>query len=588
MKVLVIGSGGREHALVWKLAQSPRIQALWCAPGNAGIAAERLANRELVQCVNLRVDDFDGLTAFAKEQGIDLTIVGPDNPLAAGIVDHFQAHSLKIWGPNKKAAQFEASKAFAQDFMQRHGIPTAKSGTFDNAAAAKEFARSLRGKCAVKADGLALGKGVLICQSLPEANAAIDELLVKESFGAAGKRIVIQEFLEGTEVSLHALCDGKTAKLFPSSQDHKRALDHDQGLNTGGMGTYSPAPFLTESELQQVGRAILDPWLKGCAAEGIDFRGILYPGVMLTADGPKVLEFNARFGDPETQVYLVRLENDLLDLLEACLEQNLSRHELKWRPEAAVCVVMASGGYPGTYPKGLPISGISEAEKIPGVKVFHAGTGTKDGQIVTAGGRVLGVTALGADIQSARDIAYGAVEKIRFESAHFRKDIAARAIRHSNPAVQTGSDLQEAISRHPFLRGMPEDQLALLADCAMHSHFSAGEQIFRKGDPANRFYLITSGSIALESSANGQSVPVQNIGAGDVLGWSWLFPPYVWHFDARAEKNSDAIFLYGSRVRELCEENHHLGYELMKRMANVVIARLMAARHESVSKMTRK
>jgi phosphoribosylamine--glycine ligase len=584
MKVLVIGSGGREHALIWKLAQSTRIDAMWCAPGNAGIAGECLRNGKPVQCAQLGVEDFGALTAFAKEQGIDLTVVGPDNPLAAGIVDHFQGNGLRIWGPNKKAAQFEASKAFSQDFMQRHGIPTARSGTFENAATAREFVASLDGKCAVKADGLALGKGVLICQAIAEANAAIDELLVKGTFGAAGKRIVIQEFLEGTEVSLHALCDGKTARLFPSSQDHKRALDNDQGLNTGGMGTYSPAPFLTEAELQDVGRSILDPWLKGCASEGIDFRGILYPGVMLTDNGPKVLEFNARFGDPETQVYLVRLENDLLDLLEACVDQKLSEHELRWRPEAAVCVVMASGGYPGNYDKGVPIYGIAEAEKNQGVKVFHAGSATKDGQLVTAGGRVLGVTALGSDIKSARDAAYRAVEEIKFSGAHYRKDIAARALSFGTSARDDRASLLAGIAAHPFLRGLPEAHLEMLADCAMRSQFQAGEQIFAEGDPANRFYLITKGKVALESLRNGAPVQVQSIGAGDVLGWSWLFPPYVWHFSARAAEVTEAIFLYGTRVRALCDENHDLGYELMSRTANVAISRMMAARHELVGK----
>lgn len=591
MKVLVIGSGGREHALVWKLAQSPHISAMWCAPGNAGIAAERLQNRQPVQCLPLGVEDFPALTAFAKEQGIGLTVVGPDNPLAAGIVDHFQANGLRIWGPNKKAAQFEASKAFAQDFMQRHGIPTAQSGTFDNADAARKFVVSLNGKCAVKADGLALGKGVLICRTVAEANAAIEELLVKQTFGAAGQRIVIQEFLEGTEVSLHALCDGKTAKLFPSSQDHKRALDNDEGLNTGGMGTYSPAPFLSDDELQQVGNAILDPWLKGCAQEGIDYRGILYPGVMLTASGPKVLEFNARFGDPETQVYLVRLQNDLLELLNACVDQKLSQHELKWRPEPAVCVVMASGGYPGNYPKGVPITGLDAAEQIPGVKVFHAGTAFKDGQVVTAGGRVLGVTALGSDIKSARDTAYRAVEKIQFKDAHYRKDIAARALnfkKQSGSVPASTADLRKEISEHPFMRGISPDQVAMLADCAMRSSFAAGDQIFREGDPANRFYLITRGTVSLESARNGGTTHVQDIGAGDVLGWSWLFPPYVWHFSARATENSEAIFLYGTRIRELCEEDPSLGYELMRRTASVLINRLMAARAELVARKAQK
>lgn len=428
MNVLVVGGGGREHALVWKLAQSTRISAMWCAPGNAGIGAERLTNGRNVECLPIGVDDFGALEAFAEGQKIDFTVVGPDNPLAGGMVDHFQAAGLRIWGPNKKAAQFESSKAFSQDFMERHGIPTAMAGTFGDAEAAKAFAAKLNGKCAVKADGLALGKGVLMCESVAEANAAIEELLVKGTFGTAGSQIVIQEFLEGVEVSLHALCDGKTAKLFPSSQDHKRALDGDHGLNTGGMGTYSPAPFLSEAELQQAGRSILEPWLKGCQEEGIDFRGILYPGVMLTRRGPKVLEFNARFGDPETQVYLMRMENDLLELLEASVDQTLAQHELKWRPDAAVCVVMASGGYPGDYPKGIPISGIAEAERTAGVKVFHAGTAFKNGQVVTSGGRVLGVTALGSEVRVAREEAYRAVEKIQFAGAHFRKDIAARAL----------------------------------------------------------------------------------------------------------------------------------------------------------------
>ncbi len=432
MKVLVIGSGGREHALVWKLAQSPRIAEMTCAPGNAGIALEKLRNGAPVTCVGIAAEDLDGLARFAREKKIDLTVVGPDNPLAAGIVDLFQGQGMRIWGPNKKAAQFEGSKVFSQDFMQRYGIPTAKSGTFTEAAAARQFAAGLGGKCAVKADGLALGKGVLMCDSVTEANAAIDDILVKESFGAAGRQIVIQEYLEGVEVSLHALCDGETAKLFPTSQDHKRALDNDEGLNTGGMGTYSPTPFLNEAELESAGRAILEPWLRGCKAEGIDYCGILYPGVMLTKQGPKVLEFNARFGDPETQVYMMRLENDLLELIEASLERKLSEHTLKWSEYAAVCVVMASGGYPGSYKKGMPITGIDEAEKLPGVKVFHAGTMLNNGQVVTSGGRVLGVTALGPDIRNARALAYNRIKKIHFEGAHYRTDIAAKGLAKSS------------------------------------------------------------------------------------------------------------------------------------------------------------
>jgi len=429
MRLLVIGSGGREHALVWKLAQSRQVKQLWCAPGNAGIAQERLArNQAAVDCVGLGAEDLPGLLAFAREKKVDLTVVGPDNPLALGIVDFFQQNGRRIWGPNREAARFESSKAFSQNFMEKYGIPTAKAGTFSDPAGAKQFAAALGGRCAVKADGLALGKGVLICRDVAEANRAIDEILVGKAFGAAGANIVIQEYLEGIEVSLHALCDGRTAKMFPTAQDHKRALDGDQGLNTGGMGTYSPTPFLTEAQLADAAKKILDPFLRGCAAEGVDFRGILYPGIMLTKSGPKVLEFNARFGDPETQVYLTRLENDLVEVLAASVSGTLGRIELKWSPLAGVCVVMASGGYPGSYAKGKPIQGLAEAAKMPDVKVFHAGTALKDGKIVTNGGRVLGVTALGKDLKAAQAAAYAAVEKIQFDGAHFRRDIAAKAM----------------------------------------------------------------------------------------------------------------------------------------------------------------
>jgi phosphoribosylamine--glycine ligase len=436
MKILVIGSGGREHALVWKLAQSPHVTQMWCAPGNAGIARERLAgNGTPVQCVKLGAEDLPGLRAFAQENRTDLTVVGPDNPLALGIVDLFQQDGRRIWGPNQKAAQFEASKVFSQRFMEQYGIPTARAGTFDDFAAASRFAAALGGRCAVKADGLALGKGVLICHDMAQADQAIQEVLVKKAFGGAGAHIVIQELLEGMEISLHALCDGRTAKLFPAAQDHKRALDGDAGLNTGGMGAYCPAPFLTEPELAAVGAGILDPWLRGCAAEGIDFRGILYPGVMLTKDGPRVLEFNARFGDPETQVYLTRLENDLADLLAASADGALGKVDLRWSPMPSVCVVMASAGYPGSYAKGKPIRGLDEAARLPNTKVFHAGTATAGDQIVTNGGRVLGVTAWGKDLQSARDAAYAAVETIRFEGAHFRRDIGSKALCWSGSGV---------------------------------------------------------------------------------------------------------------------------------------------------------
>ena len=429
MKVLVIGSGGREHALVWKLAQSPHITQMWCTPGNAGIAQERLTkDGAAVQCVNIAAEDIPKLLALAQEKKIDFTVVGPDNPLALGIVDVFQAAGLRIWGPSKKGAEFEASKVFSQGFMEKYGVPTAKGATFVDAKAAKDFVNQLGGRCAVKADGLALGKGVIVCSSVAEAYAAIDEVLVKKSFGAAGNKCLIQEFLEGTEISLHALCDGKTAKLFPTSQDHKRIFDGDKGPNTGGMGTYSPTPFLNDEQLTAAGRAILEPWLKGCAAEGIDYHGILYPGVMLTKNGPKVIEFNARFGDPETQVYLTRLENDLLEVLEASVDGTLGNIELKWKPGASVCVVMASGGYPASSTKGKPISGLEEASRLADTKVFHAGTALVDGEIVTNGGRVLGVTAWASSLEKARDAAYAAVAKIQFDGAQFRRDIAAKAL----------------------------------------------------------------------------------------------------------------------------------------------------------------
>ena len=383
MKILVIGSGGREHALVWKLAQSPHATQMWCAPGNAGMAQERLAkNGSAVECVSIGAEDLPKLLAFAQEKRVDFTVVGPDNPLALGIVDLFQRHGLKIWGVNQKAAQFESSKVFSQKFMEKYGIPTAAAGTFADVATAKKFCATLGGKCVVKADGLALGKGVLICHNQAEAEQAVDEIMVSKAFGAAGANVVIQEFLEGIEVSLHALCDGTTAKIFPTSQDHKRALDNDAGLNTGGMGTYSPTPFLNATQLADTARRVLEPFMRGCVAEGIDYRGLLYPGIMLVPKGragsplpaggasvpasrlvgslappdgahrvappiefePRVLEFNARFGDPETQVYLTRLENDLVELLDASASGTLAKHELKWKSEASVCVIMASGG----------------------------------------------------------------------------------------------------------------------------------------------------------------------------------------------------------------------------------------------------
>jgi phosphoribosylamine--glycine ligase len=429
MRVLVIGSGGREHALVWKLAQSPHVTSLRCAPGNAGTAEERLAGSgAAVENVAIGAEDLERLASYALEHRVELTVVGPDNPLALGIVDLFQSRGLRIWGPTRAAARFEWSKVFSQQFMERHGIPTARAAAFSDPLEARRFVEQLNGRCAVKVDGLALGKGVLMCHSVEEAHQAIDEILVKKAFGAAGERLIIQEYLSGTEISLHALCDGKTARLFPTSQDHKRALDGDLGPNTGGMGTYSPTPFLDEAAMGQANQLILQRWLNGCQKDKIDYRGILYPGVILTPEGPKVLEFNARFGDPETQVYLPRLRTDLLELLVASVEGTLDRVELEWRTEASVCVVMASAGYPGGYAKGAAIQGLASVKKLPDVKVFHAGTTRKGDQVVTAGGRVLGVTAWGRTLGEAQAKAYGAVGQIAFDGAQFRHDIAAKAL----------------------------------------------------------------------------------------------------------------------------------------------------------------
>lgn len=402
---------------------------MWAAPGNAGIADELLVKTgEPVDCVPIAAEDLPGLLTLAEEHRPDLTVVGPDNPLALGIVDLFQQHGLRIWGPNRQAAQFETSKVFAQRFMERHGIPAPKAGVFTEAAAASRFAADLGGRCAVKADGLALGKGVIMCRDMAQADAAIEDILVKQAFGVAGRQLVIQELLEGTEVSLHALCDGHTAQLFPTSQDHKRALDGDAGPNTGGMGTYSPTPFLSDSDLAMVDHDIIQPWLRGCAVEGIDFRGLLYPGIMLTSRGPRVLEFNARFGDPETQVYLPRLQNDLVELLDASVSGTLGNSQLRWSTQAAVCVVMVSGGYPGNYAKGKPITGLDVIAKMPDTKVFHAGTLRANRRVVTNGGRVLGVTAWAKSLDVARDAAYEAVARIRFDGSQFRHDIASKAI----------------------------------------------------------------------------------------------------------------------------------------------------------------
>jgi phosphoribosylamine--glycine ligase len=419
MKVLVIGSGGREHALCWKLRQSPRVTAVYCAPGNGGIS-------EVAECVPLKISEHAALAEFAREKGIGLTVVGPDDALAAGIVDHFQAAGLRIFGPTASAARLESSKVLAKEFMLRHGIPTAASGQFSSAADARAFAARMSTPIVVKASGLALGKGVIIAQTHGEAETAIREIMEERKFGEAGAEVVIEEFLDGQECSVHALVDGRSYLLFPSAQDHKRALDGDQGLNTGGMGTFSPADKVLPPALEQrVRTEVLDRFLAGLRADGLDFRGMLFPGLMITPDGPKVLEFNCRFGDPETQVLLTRLESDLLDLLEATIDQRLAAIHAKWSPQCAVCVILASGGYPGAYASGKTIHGLAGTQAT----VFHAGTKkTGEGSYVTAGGRVLGVTALASDLAGARCKAYTEVAKIGFEGAQFRTDIGAKGL----------------------------------------------------------------------------------------------------------------------------------------------------------------
>ena len=419
MKVLVIGSGGREHALVWKISQSPKVDKIYCAPGNAGIAQQ-------AECVAIKADDLDGLLAFAQQNQIDLTVVGPEVPLTMGIVDKFQKQGLKIFGPSGKAAEIEGSKTFAKDLMAKYNIPTAKYGAFTDAAEAKAFLDTVGLPCVVKADGLAAGKGVLICETKAEAEAAIADILVDNKFGSAGSRVVVEEFLTGQEVSMLAFTDGKTVVPMVSSQDHKRIWDGDKGLNTGGMGAYSPAPVYTADIHEIVVPQVLEATVKAMEAEGRSFSGILYAGLMLTADGPKVLEFNARFGDPETQAVLPRLKSDLVDIFLAIIDGRLNEMNIEWHEEAAVCVVIASGGYPETSEKGRVITGLAEAAAT-GAIVFHAGTKEDNGNIVTNGGRVLGISALGKDIAEAIANAYKGVKEVKFENMQYRTDIGKKA-----------------------------------------------------------------------------------------------------------------------------------------------------------------
>jgi len=421
MKVLVVGSGGREHALCWKLSQSPKVSELICAPGNPGIAScARLAQ--------VKADDVDGLVALASAEGVGLVVVGPEKPLSLGLADALAEAGIACFGPKKAAAEIEASKAFAKGVMERAGIPTAAFGVFDDPAAAKAFAARLHGKVAVKADGLAAGKGVVVCDSTPEAEAAIDEMMVGKAFGAAGARVVIEEKLEGEEASVIALVDGARIAILAPAQDHKRIFEDDLGPNTGGMGAYSPTPAVDGAMLERVRREVLEPAVRQLASEGRPFVGALYAGLMLTAGGPKVIEFNARLGDPETQPILMRLESDLFEALHAAASGALDGVELRFSPEPALTVVIAAEGYPGQVRTGDPIAGLEEVPPSDRVVVFHAGTAVEDGRIVTAGGRVLGVTARGSTVAEARERAYEACSKIRFPGLQIRKDIGRRAL----------------------------------------------------------------------------------------------------------------------------------------------------------------
>ena len=416
MKILIVGSGGREHAIAASVAKSPKVSKIYCAPGNAGIGL-------IAECVPIGAMEFDKITAFAKEKEIDLTIVGMDDPLVGGLIDELEKEGLRAFGPRKNAAILEGSKAFSKDLMKKYNIPTAAYETFDSAKEALSYLESARFPIVLKADGLALGKGVLICQDLKEAKEGVKAIMLDKQFGTAGSRLVIEEFMTGREVSVLSYVDGKTIKTMTSAQDHKRALDGDQGLNTGGMGTFSPSPFYTEEVDAFCQKYIYQATVDAMAAEGRPFVGIIFFGLMLTEDGPKVLEYNARFGDPEAQVVLPRMKNDMVEVMEACVEGRLDEIDLQFEDNAAVCVVLASEGYPVSYEKGFEIKGMERFETEEGYYCFHAGTAFKDGRIVTNGGRVLGITAKGADLKEARANAYQAAEWVEFDNKYMRHDI---------------------------------------------------------------------------------------------------------------------------------------------------------------------
>lgn len=417
MKILMIGSGGREHALIKKLLESPKVEKIYCAPGNGGIACD-------AENVNISAMDIEGVVNFSKENKIDLVFVAPDDPLAAGMVDALEAEGIRAFGPKKAAAEIEASKVFSKNLMKKYGIPTADYQVFDNSKDAIDYVvNNNMAPVVVKADGLALGKGVLICQTVEDAKAAIHSIMDDKKFGESGSRVVIEEFLTGPEVSVLSFTDGKCVKPMVSSKDHKRALDGDKGLNTGGMGTISPNPYYTDEMAEICRKTIFEPTIEAMNKEGRTFKGCLYFGLMLTPKGPKVIEYNARFGDPETQVVLPRLETDLVDICEAVIDGTLGNLDIKWKKGAAACVVMASGGYPESYKKGIEMSGLDEKGGVEGAIVYHAGTKLENGKFYTNGGRVLGVTAVDDTLEGALKKAYEAVEKISFEGAHYRKDI---------------------------------------------------------------------------------------------------------------------------------------------------------------------
>ena len=416
MKVLIVGSGGREHAIAWKVAQSEKVDKIYCAPGNAGCA-------EYAECVPIGAMEFDKLVAFAKENEIDLTVIGMDDPLVGGVVDAFEEAGLRVFGPRKNAAILEGSKAFSKDLMKKYNIPTATYENFDDADAALAYLETARFPIVLKADGLALGKGVLICNTLEEAKDGVRSIMLDKQFGTAGNRMVIEEFMTGREVSVLSFVDGNTIKTMTSAQDHKRAKDGDQGLNTGGMGTFSPSPFYTDEVDEFCKKYIYQPTVDAMKAEGREFKGIIFFGLMLTPNGPRVLEYNARFGDPETQVVLPRMKSDIVDVFEACIDGTLDQVELEFEDNAAVCVVLASDGYPLKYEKGFPIEGLEEFQKHEGYYCFHAGTKFDGETIVTNGGRVLGVTAKGKDLKEARANAYAATEWVSFANKYKRNDI---------------------------------------------------------------------------------------------------------------------------------------------------------------------